>query len=138
MKLIISLFAGAVFGVGLAVSGMVDPARVQGFLDVTGRWDPSLAFVMGGALAVTSLGYAWLRKRGAGVGGLTLQWPTRNDVSAKLVVGAAMFGAGWGLAGLCPGPALGSLAIGGTQIVTFVAVMTASLWLTFIAMNRPK
>ncbi len=136
MNSFFAFVSALIFGAGLAISGMIDPAKVQGFLDFTGRWDPSLAFVMGGALAVTSVGYALLAKRGEGFGGVRLSWPTRNDVNARLICGAALFGAGWGLAGYCPGPAIGSLAFGGAEALVFVGVMVAALWATTALVDR--
>lgn len=117
--------AGALFGLGLAVSGMTDPDKVLNFLDVAGRWDPSLALVMGGALAVTLPGYAWVRRRGRAACGDALQLPSATRVDARLVVGSALFGIGWGVAGYCPGPALANLAHGSAEAVVFVAAMLA-------------
>ena len=102
MKIASALLAGLLFGLGLIVSGMADPAKVLGFLDLAGAWDPSLAFVMAGAVLAASLGYAWLRRRRALDGG-PLHWPPPARVDARLAVGSLVFGAGWGLAGFCPG-----------------------------------
>ncbi len=121
--MIMSFVAAVLFGAGLALSGMIDPAKVQGFLDFTGVWDPSLAFVMGGALSVTAVGYAWLRGRTQTFTGQALQWPPRGHVDARLIVGAALFGVGWGASGYCPGPALASLALGGAGLLLFVGAM---------------
>ncbi|PWG61280.1 DUF6691 family protein [Spiribacter halobius] len=115
--------AGLVFGLGLAVSRMVDPARVLGFLDVAGEWDPTLAFVMAGALAVTLPAFRWLPRRQQPWLGGRFQLPTRQDVDARLVAGAMLFGVGWGIAGLCPGPALAALASGLPEVVGFVVAM---------------
>lgn len=109
MKIITALLAGLLFGIGLLLSGMTNPAKVQNFLDLFGQWDPSLAFVIGGAIAVAAPGYYFLRKRPGTVFGEAFQWPTRNDLDTKLIVGGAMFGVGWGIGGFCPGPALVSL-----------------------------
>ncbi len=106
--------AGLIFGAGLLLSDMANPARVLAFLDLAGAWDPTLAFVMGGALLVTAPGYALLRRRGSTLGGQALSWPTRTDIDRPLVLGAALFGLGWGLIGLCPGPAL--VGLGGAVI----------------------
>jgi uncharacterized protein len=122
-----SFVAAVLFGAGLALSGMIDPAKVQGFLDITGSWDPSLAFVMGGALSVTAIGYAFLRRRTRTFAGQTIQWPPRGQVDARLIVGAALFGIGWGASGYCPGPALASLALGGTGLLLFVAAMLVGM-----------
>jgi uncharacterized protein len=131
MRSILSAFISAViFGIGLAISGMIDPTKVQGFLDIAGRWNPSLAFVMGGALGVTAIGYAVLRKRGVGFFNTPLQWSTRNTVDAKLIGGAALFGVGWGLAGYCPGPALGAIALGSADAVLFVVAMALAMAVT--------
>ena len=112
MKQIFALLSGLVFGIGLIVSGMADPAKVLNFLDVFGTWDPSLAFVMGGAIAVTAPGFAWLfRSRQTPYFDSTFRVPTRNDLEPKLLTGAAIFGVGWGLGGFCPGPALTALPL---------------------------
>ncbi|XYI00959.1 DUF6691 family protein [Sorangium sp. So ce1128] len=136
----LALLAGALFGVGLGVSGMTQPSRVIGFLDVAGDWDPSLAFVMGGAISVHFLAYRALRwQQGAAARGGParaprfplladrLAVPTRTDLDARLFAGAALFGVGWGLAGYCPGPALVSLATGSRAVLAFVAAMAAGM-----------
>jgi uncharacterized membrane protein YedE/YeeE len=128
MPLVLSAFAsGLLFGLGLIVSQMVNPAKVLGFLDVFGDWDPSLAFVMGGAVAVSALGYRFARRRGAPVLAPRLEIPTRRDLDPRLIGGAALFGIGWGLVGLCPGPALTALTFGPWQVVVFVAAMIAGM-----------
>jgi uncharacterized protein len=114
---------GLVFGLGLMVSGMTQPAKVLGFLDIFGRWDPTLAFVMAGALAVTFAGYALARRRPAPVFAASHLWPTRTDIDRPLVAGSALFGAGWGLVGLCPGPAIENLATASPRVVGFVVAM---------------
>jgi hypothetical protein len=119
--------AGVVFGAGLAVSGMTNPAKVQNFLDVFGRFDPTLAFVLGAALAVSAPAFALARRRERPWLGESFALPTRRDVDARLVGGAALFGVGWGLVGLCPGPALASLFRGASELVVFVAAMTAGV-----------
>lgn len=130
MKLILSsLLAGVLFGTGLAVSGMMNPAKVLGFLDVAGDWDPTLAFVMGGALLVAAPGYALLRQKKATLLGGTLHWPARKDLDARLLAGAALFGIGWGLGGFCPGPALTALVTGIGGVYVFVAAMLAGMLL---------
>ncbi len=111
MRSFAALVAGLLFGLGLAVSQMVNPHKVLAFLDVFGHWDPSLAFVMGGAILVTLPGFALLRRLDQPVFAPRFQWPTRRDIDRRLVVGAALFGVGWGLAGYCPGPAIGALAL---------------------------
>jgi uncharacterized protein len=128
MSLIVSAFAsGLLFGLGLIVSEMVNPAKVLAFLDVFGDWDPSLAFVMGGAVVVSWLGYVMAKRRGAPLFAPRLEIPLRRDVDLRLIGGAALFGVGWGLAGLCPGPALTALVFGPWQVFAFVAAMIAGM-----------
>src|SRR4051812_15274264 len=113
MLLILSAFAsGLLFGLGLIVSQMVNPAKVVGFLDIFGNWDPSLALVMGGAVAVSALGTLIAKRRGVPVLAPRLEIPTRRDLDLRLIGGAALFGSGWGLVGLCPGPALVGVTFG--------------------------
>lgn len=128
MKIISSLIVGFIFGIGLIVSGMVNPAKVQNFLDIFGHWDPSLAFVMGGAIAITLPGYFLLRKSERPFFVEKFQWPTRTDLDAKLITGAAIFGIGWGLGGFCPGPATTALSGGATGTVVFFVAMLAGLY----------
>ena len=124
MPIVISAFvAGLIFGLGLIVSEMINPAKVQAFLDIFGNWDPSLAFVMAGAVTVSALGYRFARSRGAPVLASRLDLPVRREIDQRLVGGAAVFGVGWGLAGICPGPAIVDLAFGLSQIYVFVAAM---------------
>jgi hypothetical protein len=118
---------GLLFGLGLLVSGMADPAKVLAFLDVTGRWDPSLALVMAGAVAVSATGYLVARRRRRPVLASGLEIPTRRDFDPRLIAGAAVFGIGWGLAGLCPGPALTILTVAPTKAATFVTAMVAGM-----------
>lgn len=126
----VSAFAvGLLFGLGLLVSGMAAPAKVLAFLDVTGRWDPSLAFVMAGAVAVSAAGYRLARRRGRPILAPRLDVPARRDLDGRLIAGAAIFGLGWGLAGLCPGPALTILTVAPMEAVTFVAAMVAGMLL---------
>ena len=130
MTTIASAFAvGLLFGLGLLISGMADPAKVLAFLDVTGRWDPSLALVMAGAVAVSAAGFQLARRRGRAVLAATLDVPTRRDIDPRLIAGAAIFGLGWGLVGLCPGPALTLLTVRPTEAATFVAAMIAGMLL---------
>ena len=124
-----SFGVGLLFGIGLVVSQMINPAKVLGFLDVAGRWDPSLALVMAGAVAVSSIGYAVARRRGRPALNQQLKVPTRRDIDVRLVAGAAIFGVGWGLIGLCPGPALTALAYGKWEVVLFVVAMAAGILL---------
>jgi hypothetical protein len=127
--LLAALVAGTVFGAGLALADMTNPAKVQNFLDVLGTWDPSLAFVMGTALVTSALGYRLARRRGAPVLALAFALPDRTDLDRKLVIGAALFGVGWGLGGLCPGPALAGLLQGVPQVHVFVAAMLVGMWI---------
>ncbi len=127
MNLIAALAAGLVFGMGLIVSGMTDPGKVIGFLDLAGRWDPSLAFVMGGAILVGFFAFALARRRAKAFLGGAMHLPQRRDLDARLVLGSAVFGVGWGLAGFCPGPALVSLGSGVDQAAVFVVAMLAGM-----------
>jgi hypothetical protein len=128
VALALAAVAGALFGAGLLVSGMTQPAKVIGFLDVARGWDPSLAFVMGGAVAVYGLSYRWIRRgRGEPWFDVAFHLPTRRDVDVPLLAGAAIFGIGWGLGGLCPGPGLVAAASGSTIGLAFVAAMLAGM-----------
>lgn len=130
MKIVAALFAGVLFGFGLALGGMTDPAKVVGFLDISGQWDPSLGFVMGAALLVTLPAFALARRGDAQpLLAASFSWPTRKDIDARLLGGAALFGLGWGITGLCPGPALASLITGLPLLLVFVAAMFAGMWL---------
>ncbi len=124
-----SLLIGTVFGVGLTVSEMINPAKVIGFLDFAGDWDPTLGVVMAAALAVATLGFAIVRRRREpGLGG-TFRIPSRTDVDSRLIGGAVVFGVGWGVAGFCPGPAIAAVATGLWPVLVFVAAMMAGMWL---------
>ncbi len=124
-RLTIALAAGFVFGLGLVISGMSNPAKVIGFLNVAGPWDPTLLLVMGGALAVTIPGFRLLKSRARPLFADRFEWPTRKDLDVRLVAGAALFGLGWGIAGFCPGPAITALATARLDVVLFVAAMIA-------------
>jgi hypothetical protein len=128
MPVLAALLCGIVFGVGLAVSGMTNPAKVIAFLDVTGSWDPTLAFVMGGAVAVNALGFALTRRRAQPFFAQSFALPSKSDIDPRLLGGAALFGVGWGLVGLCPGPALANLLRGDAELYVFAVTMTAGLW----------
>jgi uncharacterized protein len=128
MSFLVNLGLGLLFGVGLVVSGMADPAKVLNFLDLFGTWDPSLAFVMGGAVIVAFFGYRLVLKRPAPVAAERFHLPTRNDIDAKIVAGPAIFGLGWGLGGFCPGPALTALGLGATGTLAFVPAMILGMW----------
>jgi uncharacterized membrane protein YedE/YeeE len=121
--------AGLVFGVGLILAGMVDPAKVLAFLDVSGAWDPSLAFVMAGAIGVAFFAYRYAGQRGASLLGAAMHLPGISHVDRALIAGSAIFGAGWGLAGFCPGPALVALATGHQKALVFVIAMLAGMLL---------
>ena len=127
MVIFVALIAGLVFGLGLILSGMANPAKVQNFLDFFGAWDPSLALVMVGAIAVGLLAFTWAKKRTTSLLGEPMQLPTANAIDARLLVGAAMFGIGWGLAGFCPGPAVMSLLTGHQEVWWFVGAMLAGM-----------
>jgi len=127
-KNIAALAAGLLFGIGLAVSEMVNPAKVLGFLDITGNWDPSLAFVMGGALAVTVIAFRVILKQPHPVLDGEFRVPTAKDIDRRLISGAALFGIGWGMIGLCPGPAIASLAYGRTESAIFLIAMIVGLY----------
>lgn len=127
MGILISLLTGLVFGIGLIVSGMTDPSKVLGFLDLAGPWDPSLALVMGGAIAVGALAFRLARGRTRSLLGDPMRLPAAIQLDRRLLVGALAFGAGWGLAGFCPGPALASLATGGAKPAIFTAAMVTGM-----------
>jgi uncharacterized membrane protein YedE/YeeE len=127
MAFLIALVAGLLFGAGLIISGMANPAKVLGFLDLAGKWDPSLAFVMAGAIAVGVVAFFMARRRGRAWLRTAIQWPAATGVTARLVLGSAIFGIGWGLAGFCPGPALGALGAGVPKAAGFVAAMLAGM-----------
>lgn len=127
MQIMMALLTGLVFGVGLILSGMTDPSKVIGFLDLAGNWDPSLAFVMGGAILVGVIAYRFARGRKTSFLGDAMRLPTADQIDRRLVLGGLAFGAGWGLAGYCPGPALVSVVQGGTKPLIFVAAMLVGM-----------
>jgi uncharacterized protein len=127
VRIVIHAIAGIIFGTGLVISGMANPAKVQNFLDVFGSFDPSLAFVMAGAIAVTFAGYRLAFRRSAPIAAERFQLPTRTDIDARLVSGAALFGVGWGLGGYCPGPALTGLPFVADGTIASVAAMLIGL-----------
>lgn len=137
MKALSMLLTGLVFGLGLLLSGMANPAKVLGFLDLAGAWDPSLAFVMGGAIAVGVLAFAWAKQRQQSLLGEPMRLPTSTKTDRPLLVGAALFGAGWGLAGFCPGPALVALGMLNTKAALFVAAMVAGM-VVFEVLNKRR
>ncbi len=119
----ISLIAGLIFGLGLLLSGMSSPAKVLGFLDLGGRWDPSLAFVMAGAIAIAAIAFAIAKRMPRSLSGAPMRMPTATAIDARLVIGGLLFGVGWGLAGFCPGPALVAAAAGHGKAVLFCGAM---------------
>ncbi len=127
MTVFASLLAGLVFGLGLIVSGMADPAKVLGFLDLAGAWDPSLAFVMAGAIAVGALGFAVANRRTVSLLGAKMKLPTSRDIDRRLVIGSVVFGIGWGVAGFCPGPGLVALGMGEAKALVFVVAMLVGM-----------
>jgi len=129
MKITIALLAGLVFGLGLSLGGMTQPAVVLGFLDLFGAWDPRLVFVMGGAVLTTAIGYRLVFRRGRPLFESDFQLPMAKRFDARLIVGSALFGTGWGIAGYCPGPALASLGGGAPSLLVLVATMVAGWWL---------
>ena len=133
----VALFAGMIFGLGLAISGMMNPAKVVGFLDVAGRWDPTLAFVMGGALLVTVPAFRLILGRPRPILADGFALPTNSVLDGRLLGGAALFGVGWGLSGFCPGPAVAALVTGLTPVFAFVTAMLAGMFLYAWAFDRP-
>ena len=137
MKALSFLALGFLFAVGLGLSGMTQPGKVIGFLDVAGRWDPALAFVMGGAVMVTFIGYRWALRRPAPLLFPRFELPTRHAIDAQLIGGAVLFGIGWGMAGFCPGPAIVALASGSLDVLVFVAAMFAGFFLKDVVLRGP-
>lgn len=127
LEVIVSFAAGGLFSVGLAIAGMTKPSKVVGFLDVAGNWDPSLAFVMIGAIAVYFVANRLVKGRAMPIAGGSFHLPTRRDIEPNLVIGASLFGIGWGLAGYCPGPGLTSLGTGTIQSMVFVLMMSLGM-----------
>ncbi len=127
MRNLVAAFAGALFGAGLLLSGMTDTTKVQGWLDIFGDWDPTLAFVLGGAILPMALAWRIAARRGTSALGTPFPPPNRSGADARLITGSVLFGAGWGLAGLCPGPALASLTFGGAGGAVFLIAMLAAM-----------
>lgn len=121
------LASGSLFGAGLVVGGMTDPQRVRGFLDLFGRWDPTLAFVMGGALLVMAIAWRVRERMKKPLFGAAFSLPDRSDLDGRLIAGSALFGVGWGLAGLCPGPAIANLSLALPQVLPFIAAMLGGM-----------
>ncbi|MFK7995581.1 MAG: DUF6691 family protein [Granulosicoccus sp.] len=132
----LGLASGLLFGAGLLISGMANPAKVLNFLDVLGHWDPSLAFVMGGAVACTVVGYPLVQRRARPMFSLNFELPTRRDVDRPLIVGAVLFGLGWGVSGYCPGPLWTSLAGLAPGTLIFAAFMVLGMWGTALRKQR--
>lgn len=138
MQIFIALIAGLIFGLGLILSGMTNPAKVIGFLDLAGHWDPSLGFVMAGAIAVSFVPFRLAKNRSMALLGGPIRLPTATDIDRRLILGSLTFGAGWGLAGYCPGPALTSLLSGGTKPLVFVLAMLAGMAVFEALQWRPR
>lgn len=136
MQRLTEFLVGLIFGLGLILSGMTDPSKVLGFLDLFGTWDPSLAFVMGGAIAVGLFAFAIAKKRTQSFLGGAMHLPKATQIDKRLVVGSLVFGAGWGLAGFCPGPALVTMASGEMKALVFVAAMLAGMAIHAILEKR--
>jgi len=127
MLIFTSLLAGLVFGLGLIVSGMANPAKVLGFLDLTGAWDPSLALVMAGAIGVSFIAFLFAKRRTRSLLGAEMKLPTGGKIDRRLVIGSTLFGIGWGVAGFCPGPGLVALGMGEVKALIFVAAMLVGM-----------
>lgn len=138
MPIFTALLAGLLFGLGLIVSGMANPAKVLGFLDLAGAWDPSLAFVMAGAIGIGLVAFRLIGRRSVSLLGEPMRLPTSTVIDRRLVLGSIAFGVGWSIAGYCPGPALASLAVGGHKPLLFVAAMLAGMVIFEVAERRPK
>lgn len=136
MPTLIAAFIGALFGIGLIVSGMTDPSRVLGFLDVAGTWNPSLALVMAGAIVVAMPVFALMKQRATSLLGEPMRLPTTRDIDRRLVFGSLLFGVGWGLAGICPGPALVLVGAGIAKGIVFTVSMLAGMAIFAIAERR--
>ena len=136
MRLLSAFIVGLIFGAGIAISGMINPAKVLNFFDIAGTWDPSLIFVMGGALVTTFIGYRFVLRRDRPVIEERFQLPTARDIDARLVGGSAVFGVGWGIAGFCPGAAVPALGSGKWEVAFFVAALLAGLWVARAIRDR--
>ena len=126
-QFVVALLSGLIFGFGLSMSGMLNPQRVQGFLDIFGQWDPSLAFVLGGAVAVAAIGIQIMRKSSHPILEARYHVPTKKRIDASLILGSAIFGVGWGIGGLCPGPAIALLSLGTIKPTVFVISMVVGM-----------
>jgi uncharacterized membrane protein YedE/YeeE len=137
-NVLIALLSGVLFGAGLAVSGMVDPARIRGFLDIFGHWDPTLAFVMGGAVGVMAAAWMLKARMKKPIYAETFPLPPTGLIDARLIIGAAIFGVGWGLSGLCPGPAIADFAINPHSALIFIGPMLLGMAIQRIAFQRGR
>ena len=137
MKLVYAWLTGLVFGLGIAISGMMNPAKVLNFFDIAGTWDPSLAFVVGGAVTVTFIGYRLVWRRPAPLFERAFQLPTARQIDLRLVGGSALFGIGWGIAGFCPGAAIPALGTGRWEVALFVAAVIVGLGLARLVRGLP-
>lgn len=135
--IIISFVAGLIFGIGLIISGMADPAKVLAFLDLAGLWNPSLIFVMAGAIGIGFFAFLWAKSRKTTLLGGEMKLPSATKIDRRLIIGAVMFGIGWGIAGFCPGPALVGLGMGLPKALIFVAAMLAGMGL-YELFDRPR
>lgn len=136
MRKLTAFLAGLVFGIGLLLAGMADPAKVLGFLDLAGAWDPSLALVMGGAIGVAFLSFSWAKRRQRSLLDAPMQLPQKRELDRRLIAGSLVFGIGWGIAGICPGPAVTLLLSGHWQPLLFVLSMLAGMLLFTMLEHR--
>ena len=137
MRKFTAFLAGLLFGIGLLLSGMANPAKVLGFLDLAGAWDPSLALVMIGAIGAAILPFSWAKRQSRSLLDAPMRLPDRRDLDRRLIVGSLVFGIGWGVAGICPGPALAVLLSGHWQVVVFVLAMLGGM-LLYTALERRR
>ncbi|PAU66472.1 hypothetical protein BZL41_01575 [Pseudomonas sp. PIC25] len=137
MRKLTAFAAGLLFGLGLLLAGMANPAKVLGFLDLAGAWDPSLALVMVGGIGAALLPFAWARRHERSLLGAPIQLPRKRELDRRLIVGSLVFGVGWGIAGICPGPALAILLTGHWQVLLFVLAMIAGM-LLYTALERRR
>lgn len=138
MGIFTALIAGLVFGIGLVISGMVMPAKVLGFLDLAGAWDPSLGLVMVGAVAAGILAFTLAKRKTKSYLGFTMQLPSSKQIDKKLIFGGLLFGIGWGIAGFCPGPAIVNLGTGQLQFIVFVLALLLGMYINKLFSNRTK
>ena len=137
MRKLMAFLAGVIFGIGLLTAGMANPAKVLAFLDLAGAWDPSLALVMAAAIGVAFLPFSWARMQRTSLLGAPMQLPGKRELDRRLIGGSLLFGMGWGVAGICPGPAVALLLTGQLQVLVFVAAMLAGM-IVFAALERQR